>query len=404
MNLYRNEFPIFEQTMRGKPLVYLDSSATSQKPRCVLEAIQNFYLTTNANIHRGVYEMSERATALFELTRKNIKEFINAKHTHEIIFVRGATEAINLVAHSFGRMKIVPNDEVLITAMEHHSNIVPWQMMCEQLGANLKVIPISDTGEIDLEVFHQQLTPKTKIVAISHASNVLGTINPIKEMIRIAHRHDIPVLVDGAQAFPHLAVDVQDLDCDFYVFSAHKAYGPTGLGVLYGKTNLLESMPPYQGGGYMIENVTFEKSTYNKLPFKFEAGTSNIASVIGFNAALDFLKKITFEKIRLHENELLKYLNHKIIEFPEIKIFGEAKEKLGVFSFTMSNAHPHDVGTVLDHEGVAVRVGHHCAMPLMNRFKVPAMIRVSFGIYNTFEDIDILIKSLHEVKRLFPNE
>ncbi|MHB1946734.1 MAG: cysteine desulfurase [Gammaproteobacteria bacterium] len=397
----RQDFPIFEQQSHGKPFVYLDSSVTSQKPKQVIQALEKFYSQDNANIHRGVYELSERATRAYEKSRANIKKFINAKHAHEIIFVRGATEGINLVAQSYGRSQFKPGDEIIISTMEHHSNIVPWQLLSEQCGTILRVIPITDIGEMDLDAYQKLFTPKTKMVAISHASNALGTINPIKKMIETAHAHGVPVLIDGAQAFPHLPVDMQDLDCDFYVFSAHKAYGPTGLGVLYGKSKFLEAMPPYQAGGDMIESVSFTKTTYNKLPFKFEAGTPNIAGVIAFDTALDYLRDIGMQNIADHEQELLAYATKELAKIPGLRIIGTAKEKLGVISFVLDDIHPHDIGTVLDHSGIAVRAGHHCAMPLMERFKVPATVRVSFGLYNTREDIDALIQGLHNVKRLF---
>lgn len=397
----RQEFPILQQHVRGKPLIYLDSSATSQKPRPVIAAIQNYYQQDNANIHRGVYELSQRATSQYEKTRQNIKEFINAKHVHEIIFVSGTTEGINLVAQSYGRTQFQPGDEIIISTMEHHSNIVPWQLLSEQCGCVLRIIPISDAGEIDIDAYKKLFSPRTKMVAIAHASNALGTINPIKEMAQIAHLHHVPILVDGAQAFPHLPVDVQDLDCDFYVFSAHKAYGPTGLGVLYGKAVLLENMPPYQAGGDMIESVSFTKTTYNKLPGKFEAGTPNISAVIAFDAALNYMRQIGMQNITAHEQELLSYATQKLLEIPDLKIIGTAKEKVGVISFVLSDIHPHDIGTILDHDGIAVRAGHHCAMPVMERFNVPATVRISFGIYNTKYDIDALITSLNAVKRIF---
>lgn len=397
----RYDFPILQQHVRGKTLVYLDSSATSQKPKSVIEALQHFYSQDNANTHRGIYELSERATRLYEQTRKQIKEFINAKETHEIIFVKGATEAINLVAQTYGRSEITAGDEIIISTMEHHSNIVPWQLLAEEKGAVLKIIPISDVGEIDLEDYQNLFSPRTKLVAIAHASNVLGTINPIKEMASIAHAHQVPILVDGAQAFPHLAIDVQDLDCDFYAFSAHKAYGPTGLGVLYGKTALLENMPPYQGGGSMIEKVSFEKTTYGKLPAKFEAGTPNIASVIGFGVALNYLRGIGMERIAKHEQELLQYANQQLNTIPDLTIIGTAKNKVGVISFVLKDIHPHDIATILDNEGIAVRAGHHCAMPLTERYQVPATVRVSFGLYNTKQDVDALIAGLQKVKKVF---
>ena len=401
MTNYKKDFPLLAKTMRGKPLVYLDSSASSQKPKCVIDAITTYYENDNANIHRGVYELSERATRAFEKTREHVKKFIHAKHAHEIIFTRGTTEGINLVAHTYGRSQLKEGDEILISAMEHHSNIVPWQLVAEDRGASVKVIPISDSGEIDLDAYRKLISAKTKIIAVSHASNVLGTINPIKEIVKIAHEHGIPVLVDGAQALPHLPVDVEALDADFYVFSAHKAYGPTGVGVLYGKTALLEKMPPYQGGGDMIQTVSFEKSTYNTLPFKFEAGTPDIAGVIAFDAALSYLEKIGIDTIVRHEKELLNYATEKLLSIPEIKIIGTAKNKLGVISFVLKDIHPHDIATVLDQNGIAVRAGHHCAMPLMQRFTIPACTRASFGIYNTTDDIDALILGLKSVRELF---
>lgn len=398
---WRNDFPILQQTVNGKPLVYLDSSATSQKPQVVIDALQKYYQMENANVHRGVYDLSERATRLYETTRQHIQEFIHAKHAHEIIFVRGTTEAINLIAQSYGRSEFKPGDEIIISTMEHHSNIVPWQMLVEQCGALLRVIPISDSGEMDLDAYKKLFSARTKMVAVTHASNMLGTINPIKHMAQIAHAHNVPILVDGAQAFPHMSVDVQDLDCDFYVFSAHKAYGPTGLGVLYGKTALLEKMPPYHGGGYMIETVSFTKTTYNKLPYKFEAGTPNISAVIAFDAALYYMRRISMKKIMQHEQQLLSYATSQLAEISDLTVIGTAMNKVGVISFVLKDIHPHDIGTVLNHDGIAVRAGHHCAMPLMERFNVPATVRVSFGLYNTQDDVDALIKGLHNVKRLF---
>ncbi len=397
----RNDFPLLQQTTRGKPLIYLDNSATSQKPQCVIDALQKYYSLDNANIHRGVYELSERATKEYEDARSLIQQFINAKHAHEIIFVRGATEAINLVAASWGHLKLKAQDEIIISTMEHHSNIVPWQILAEQTGAHLKIIPITDEGEIDLDAYEKLFSSRTKMVAFTHASNALGTITPAKKMIHIAHEHNVPVLLDGAQAFPHMPVDVQNLDCDFYVFSSHKAYGPTGLGVLYGKTELLKEMPPYQSGGDMIESVTFQKTTFNKLPYKFEAGTPHIAGVIGFGAAINYLQKIGMQNIALHEQELLEYATTKLSAIPDLKIIGTAKNKVGVVSFVLEGIHPHDVGTILDDQGIAVRAGHHCAMPVMERFNVPATVRASFGLYNNVSDIDALVIGLEEVKRLF---
>jgi cysteine desulfurase/selenocysteine lyase len=398
MHNYKNDFPIFKKTSYGKPLVYLDSSNTSQKPSCVIEAISAFYENDNANIHRGIYELSERATTLFETVRKKIQTFINAEHSHEIIFTSGTTAAINLVAQSYGRL-LSPNDEIILSVMEHHSNIVPWQLLRDQIGIQLKIIPISDTGEIDLVEYEKCFSSRTQLVSVIHASNVLGTINPIEQIISIAHAHHVPVLVDGAQAFPHLSVDVRALDCDFYVFSAHKAYGPTGVGILYGKTKLLDKMPPHQGGGAMIEQVTFDKTTYASLPAKFEAGTSNIANVIGFGAALDYLEKIGMDTIQQHEAILLAYATQQL-SAADVKIIGTASSKVGVLTFVLNDIHPHDIATILDREGIAIRAGHHCAMPLMQRFNVPATVRASFGIYNTKEDVDALIAGIDTAKKL----
>lgn len=397
----KKDFPILNQMIHGKPLIYLDSAASSQKPDCVVKALVHYYQNDHANIHRGVYELSQRATKAYENARIRIQKFVNAAYAHEIIFVRGATEAINLVAQSYGRSVLKANDEIMISAMEHHSNIVPWQLIAEQTGAVIKVIPITDAGEIDLVAYESLFSERTKIVAIVHASNVLGTINPIKQMTKIAHAHNVPVMVDGAQALPHLPVDVQALDCDFYAFSSHKAYGPTGVGVLYGKTALLEKMPPYQGGGDMIEQVSFTKSSYKTLPYKFEAGTPNIADVIAFGVALDYLANLNMQKVFEHEQALLAYATPKLTAIPGLRIIGTAKEKVGVISFVLDDVHPHDIGTVLDDEGIAVRAGHHCAMPLMERFAIPACVRASFGIYNSTQDVDALVSGLNVVARLF---
>jgi len=401
MTNFRNDFPILKQAIHGKPLVFLDSAASSQKPQCVIDTLVHYYQQDHANIHRGVYELSVRATKAYEDARVTIQKFIHAPRAHEIIFVRGTTEAINLVAQSYGRSRFQAGDEIIISAMEHHSNIVPWQLLSEQCGTVLRVIPISDSGELDMAAFEKLFTPRTKIVAVTHASNVLGTINPIKEMTKIAHTHHVPILVDGAQALPHMPVDVQDLDCDFYTFSSHKAYGPTGVGVLYGKTELLEKMPPYQGGGEMIETVSFNKSTFKKLPSKFEAGTPNIADTIAFATAIQYLEKIGMQTMVAHDQALLAYATQKLAEIPELRFIGTAKNKVGVIAFVLDDVHPHDIGTVLDHEGIAVRAGHHCAMPLMERFAIPACVRASFGIYNSREDVDALVAGLFEVKRLF---
>jgi cysteine desulfurase/selenocysteine lyase len=397
----REDFPLLKEQNRGKPLIYLDNSATNQKPQYVIDAINNYYCRDNANIHRGVYELSERTTRDFENARENVQRFINARFSHEIIFTRGTTEAINLVAQSYGRSRFQAQDEIIISTMEHHSNIVPWQMLTEQTGAVLRIIPISDSGEIDLEAYEKLFTARTKLVAVAHASNALGTINPIKRMAQLAHAQDVPILLDGAQAFPHMPVDVQELDCDFYAFSSHKAYGPTGVGVLYGKEKYLEIMPSYQGGGDMIESVSFTKTTYNKLPFRFEAGTPNIAGVIGFNAALNYLKNIGMEKIAAREHELLNYATDQLLSVPGLKIIGTAKQKVGVISFVMDGVHPHDIGTILDENGICVRAGHHCAMPLMERFGIPATVRASFGLYNSEADVNALVRGLQQVRELF---
>ncbi len=398
---YKQDFPILSQEIHGKPLVFLDSAASSQKPQAVIDAISNYYSHDHANVHRGVYELSARATKQFESAREKIKNFINAQAAHEIIFVKGTTEGINLVASSYGQQYVKPGDEIIVSTMEHHANIVPWQLLCERNGATLRIIPVFDNGELDLDAYKQLFSSRTKMVAVTHASNVLGTINPIKEMITIAHQHGVPVLVDGAQAFHHLPLDMQELDCDFYLFSSHKAYGPTGVGVLYGKEKWLNAMPPYQGGGDMIEQVSFTRSTYNVLPYKFEAGTPNIADVIGFAAAVDYLTKIGMQNIFKHEQEIVAYAIEKLLLIPGLKLIGNAKSRVGVISFVLENIHSHDIGTVLDHEGVAVRTGHHCAMPLMQRFNIPACTRASFGIYNDKQDVDVLVKGLLAVQALF---
>ena len=396
----RKDFPVLQQSVHGKPLVYLDNAATSQKPVSVIEAERQFYLHDNSNIHRGVHELSERATRAYESARVKAQKFIGARESREIVFVRGTTEAINLVAQTYGRTYLAAGDEVLITAMEHHSNIVPWQMICEEKQARLRVAPINDRGELILSEFVKLLTPRTKLVSVTHVSNVLGTINPVREIVEAAHARDIPVLVDGAQAAPHLRVNARDLDCDFYAFSSHKVYGPTGVGVLYGKAKLLEAMPPYQGGGDMIASVTFEKTTYNALPYKFEAGTPNIAGVIGLGAALDYVNRIGLEEIGAYEDDLLAYATQKISAVPGIRIVGTAEKKTGAISFVMDGLHPHDVGTVLDQEGIAVRTGHHCAQPLMDRFGVPATTRASFALYNTKEDVNALVVGLEKVREV----
>lgn len=392
----KQDFPIFAQKIHGQPLVYLDSSSSSQKPQSVIDALSHYYQQDHANVHRGIYELSTRATRLYEETRKRIQGFINAAKSSEIIFTRGTTESINLVANSFGR-EFKKGDEVIVSVMEHHSNIVPWQT----LGVTLKVIPMLPNGELDLVAFGKLFSKRTKLLALSHASNVLGTINPVKEMIALSHAHQVPVLLDGAQAFPHLPVDVQDLDCDFYAFSAHKAYGPTGVGVLYGKKALLEQMPPYQSGGSMIETVTFEQSTFCPLPHKFEAGTPSIASVVAFNAALTLLEKIGMHTIQKHEKELLDYTLQGLQARNDIQILGQPHDQLGVISFVMDQIHPHDIATILDHQGICVRAGHHCAMPLMSYLQIPACVRISFGVYNSKSDIDAFFEGLNNVKSVF---
>jgi cysteine desulfurase/selenocysteine lyase len=397
----RADFPILQQTVHGKPLVYLDNAATSQKPRAVIDAIVRYYEGTNANIHRGVHFLSERATEDYEAVRETVREFINAAHSREIIFVRGATEGINLVAQTFGRANIQSGDEVLITAMEHHSNIVPWQILCDEKGAKLRVAPINDEGELLLDEFAKLLGPRTKLAAVTHVSNALGTINPLKRMVELAHARNVPVLVDGAQAVPHMKVDVQALDCDFYTFSGHKVYGPTGIGVLYGKSDLLNAMPPYQGGGDMISSVTFNKTTYNKLPYKFEAGTPDIAGVIGLGAALDYVNGLGIERIGAHEHDLLVYATEALSAIPDVRVIGTAKEKAAVVSFIIEGVHPHDIGTILDQQGIAIRTGHHCSQPIMERFGIPATARASFAVYNTRGEVDALIRGIGKVREVF---
>jgi cysteine desulfurase/selenocysteine lyase len=397
----RADFPILRQKIRGKPLVYLDNAATSQKPQVVINAITRYYERDNANIHRGVHFLSEHATGEHDDARATIQSFINAADPKEIIFVRGATEAINLVAQSYGRTHIGAADEVIITAMEHHSNIVPWQFLCDEKGAKLRVAPINDRGELLLDEFANLLGPKTKLVAVTHVSNALGSITPIRRMIELAHAHNIPVLVDGAQAIPHIKVDVQALDCDFYVFSGHKVYGPTGIGVLYGKAALLDAMPPYQGGGDMIASVTFEKTLFNKLPFKFEAGTPDISGAIGLGAAIRYVEGLGIDKIAAHEQELLACATEKISAIPGVRIVGTAKEKAGVLSFVMEGIHPHDIGTILDQEGIAIRTGHHCSQPVMQRFDIPATARASFALYNTRREVEALVAGIEKVREVF---
>jgi cysteine desulfurase / selenocysteine lyase len=396
----RRDFPILEQMVNGKPLVYLDNAASSQRPRAVIDAISRYYEHDHANVHRGVHTLSQRATDAYEGAREDVRRFINASDTKEIIFVRGATEAINLVAQSFARPQLGPGDEILISALEHHANIVPWQLVCEQTGATLKVIPITRAGEVDFDAFTALIGPRTRLLALTHVSNALGTIVPVEKFIAVAKRYDVPVLLDGAQAVPHSIVDVRALDCDFYCFSSHKMIGPTGIGVLYGRRKLLEAMPPWQGGGDMILSVTFEKTTYNQLPWKFEAGTPNIAGTVGLAAAIQYLESIGMERIAAYERELLNYATLRLSVIPDLTIIGTAPQKAAVVSFTLAGVHPHDIGTILDADGVAIRTGHHCAMPVMQHFHVPATARASFAFYNTEEEVDRLFEAIEEARRM----
>ncbi|MDR1057606.1 MAG: cysteine desulfurase [Coxiellaceae bacterium] len=401
-NKLRKQFPILFSKNNHRPLIYFDNAATTQKPKSVIAATENFYLHDNANVHRGIYKLSERATAACEKTRRSVAKFINAQKASEIIFVRGATEAINLVATSFGPKNFNDGDEVIISTMEHHSNIVPWQLICEKTGARLQVINIYKSGELDLEHYTQLINKRTKMVAITHVSNTLGTINSVKKIIAIAHASNIPVLIDGAQTAAHMPINVVDLDCDFYVFSAHKMYGPTGVGVLYGKEKLLDMMPPYQGGGGMIKKVTFAKTEFAELPQKFEAGTPNIAGIVAFDATCDFINTVGMDLIIDHEKELLQYANSVLLNIPGLKIVGHAQEKLGIISLVLDKVHPHDIATILDVEGIAVRAGHHCTMPLMDFYGISGTTRISFGLYNTKEEIDTLVEALVKVKNFFP--
>ena len=397
----RGDFPVLKQKVHGKPLVYLDNAATSQKPLAVIEAIRKFYEVDCANIHRGVHELSQRSTAAYEQTRVKVKQFLNARTKNELIFVRGTTEGINLVASSWGRKCVKSGDEIVVSGMEHHSNIVPWQILCEEKGAKLWVIPINDRGELLMEEYEKLLGPRTRMVAVAHVSNALGTVNPVREIIEMAHKAGALALIDGAQAAPHMKVDVQALDADFYAFSGHKLFGPTGIGVLYGKSKLLNAMPPYQGGGDMIRTVTFEKTTYNDLPYKFEAGTPNIAGGIGLGAAVDYVNRIGLDKIGAYEHELLAYGTEALSQIGGLRLIGTAREKAAVLSFVMEGIHPHDIGTVLDRMGIAVRTGHHCAQPVMDRFGVPATTRASLAFYNTTAEIDALTAGLRKVKEMF---
>jgi len=397
----REDFPVLKQRIHGKPLVYLDNAATAQKPFAVIDAIRKFYEVDCANIHRGVHELSQRSTAAYEETRSKAKRFLNARAKNELIFVRGATEGINLVAASWGRKNVKEGDEIVISALEHHSNIVPWQMLCEEKGAKLRVIPMDDRGELLLEEYEKLLGPRTRMVAVGHVSNALGTINPVRQIIEMAHRAGALALIDGAQAAPHLKIDVQALDADFYTFSGHKVIGPTGIGILYGKARLLNAMPPYQGGGDMIKTVTFEKTVYADLPYKFEAGTPNIAGGIGLGAAFDYVTRIGLDKIAAYEHDLLIYGTEALSRIAGLRIIGTAREKAAVLSFVIDGIHPHDIGTVLDRQGIAVRTGHHCAQPVMDRFGVPATTRASLAFYNTFAEIDALAAGLAIVKEIF---
>lgn len=398
---WRTDFPILKTKIHGRPLVYLDNAATTQKPLAVIDTERNFYSNYNANVHRGIHTLSQRATDAYEGARIKVQHLINATSPNEIVFVRGTTEAINLVAQSFGRSRLQAGDEIILSWMEHHSNIVPWQMLCQQTGANLRIVPVNDSGELQMSDFEIFLNARTRLVALAHVSNTLGTVNPVKSIIGLAHRHGVPVLLDGAQAIAHVPVDAQMLDCDFYAFSAHKLYGPTGVGVLYGKSDLLEAMPAYQGGGDMIRSVTFEETSYNSLPYKFEAGTPNIAGVIGLGAAVDYVRSIGFDAIVSHERALLSYATAKLTDVPGLRIIGRAREKTGILSFVLDGAHPHDIGTILDREGIAIRTGHHCTMPLMERFGVPATARASFALYNTRQEVDALVEAIHKVREVF---
>jgi cysteine desulfurase/selenocysteine lyase len=391
----REDFPILKQMVHGKPLVYLDNAATSQKPQIVIDAIEDYYTRYNANVHRGLHALSERATEAFEEARAKVQRFLNAPDPRGIVFVRGATEGINLVAQAFARPQLREGDEIVISTIEHHSNIVPWQILCEQTRAKLRVIPINDRGELLLDEYEQLLGPRTRLVAVTHVSNALGTINPVREMVEKAHRVGAAVLIDGAQAAPHMQLDVQDLDCDFYVFSGHKVYGPTGIGALYGKLEHLEAMPPYQGGGEMILSVSFEKTLYNRVPHKFEAGTPDIAGAVGLGAALDYLTGLGLDAVATHEQGLLAYGTETLAGIPRLRLIGTARQKASILSFVIEGIHPHDIGTVVDQEGVAIRSGHHCAQPLMERFGVPATARASLGLYNTRQEIDRLVAGLN---------
>lgn len=393
----RSQFPILSQNVYGKPLVYFDNAATTQKPQCVIDSLCRYYTTLNSNIHRGAHYLAAQATDEYEQTRQLVQKFINARHSHEIVFTRGTTESINLVASSFGERFVGKGDEIIVSAMEHHSNIVPWQLVCERKGARLRVIPFSDEGVLDLEALETLFNERTRIVAVNHVSNTLGTVNPIGEIIQMSHKHNVPVLIDGAQAISHRQVDVQALGCDFYCFSGHKMYGPMGVGIMYGREELLEQLPPYQGGGEMIKDVTFERTTYNELPFKFEAGTPSVGDVIGLHSAIDFMQQIGIDRIATYEKELTDYATEQMQTIDSLRIFGTAPEKTSVISFLIGNAHPYDTGTLLDKLGIAVRTGHHCTQPIMDRFGIPGTVRASFAIYNTPAEIDILIAAIKKI-------
>lgn len=397
----RRDFPVLHQKVYDRPLVYLDNAATVQKPRAVIDAISDFYAHDYANVRRGVHLLSMRADQAYEGARETIRSFINAADRREIVYVRGATEAINLVAQSFGRTHLQAGDEILVTEMEHHANIVPWQLLCEQLGTVLKVAPINDAGELIMEALARLIGPRTRLVAVAHVSNALGTVNPVADIVRLAHAGGARVLIDGAQAVPHMAVDVRALDCDFYAYSGHKMYGPTGIGVLYGKRELLEAMAPYQGGGEMVKRVSFEEVIYSDLPYKFEAGTPHIAGAVGLAAAIDYMRRIGLDRIAAHEAELLAHATEALQAIPGVRIVGTAAHKAGVISFLMGRAHAHDIGTIMDRQGVAIRAGHHCAMPVMTRFRVPATARASFAVYNTHQDVETLVQATHKVREVF---
>ena len=401
MDSIRKDFPILAQTVNGKPLVYLDNAATSQKPQCVIDSLSNYYQTVNSNVHRGVHTLSQLATDDYEAARSKIRALINAESDQEIVYTRGTTESINLVAYSFGSQNVKSGDEIIISGMEHHSNIVPWQLLCEQKGAVLKIIPITDSGELDINQYESMLSNKTKLVAIVHQSNALGTINPVKEVTEMAHAYGAVVLVDGAQSAPHMKIDVQDIGCDFFAFSGHKLYGPTGIGVLYGRTDILDNMIPYQSGGEMIKSVTFDKTIFNVLPHKFEAGTPDIAGAIGLGVAIDYVNDIGLDEINSYESELTDYGTSRLEQIAGLRIIGTSPRKGAVLSFTLGDIHPHDIGTILDAEGIAIRTGHHCAQPVMERYGIPATARASMSFYNTKEEIDVLVAGIDKVLEIF---